>query len=83
VARSDFDDRGLARAAGATPCSFTHHPQSGPHPHLQCLTVPIRTVDIVRPLSALVQGTASTPTPRLSPQSLAHSLNRIYLGATV
>lgn len=71
---------GVARAAGATPCSFTHRSQSGPHPHRQCRTVPARTVDKARPLSsscvpgtgqALVSQPAPPPPPPL--RSLAQS----------
>lgn len=77
-ARSDFDGRGVARAAGATPCSFTHRSQSGPHPHLQCRTVPIGTVDRVPATIFFVQGTASLPPAPLLPivgslARLAHS----------
>lgn len=67
---------GVARAAGASPCSFTHRSQSGPHPHRQCRTVPARTVDNVRPLSSsCVPGTGkANPRPRPLPlRSLAQS----------
>ena len=72
-ARSDFGGRGVVRAAGATPCSFSHHPQSGPHPHLQCSTVSVHTVKKYGYYRPLVQGNGSTPTP-LQPPPIAGSV---------
>lgn len=73
-ARSDFGGRGVVRAAGATPCSFCHHSQSGPHPHLQCSTVSPRTVETIRPLSSsCATKCKDTHTPPPSP-AIAGSL---------
>lgn len=73
-ARSDFGGRGVVRAAGATPCSFCHHSQSGPHPHLQYRTVLARTVENIRPLSSsCATKCKDTHTPPPSP-AIAGSL---------